>query len=58
MELQDLRKGRKEKGLCLVENIFVLLATQSLLAIRVSDKSHCIRTDLIRELLTPLRMPL
>ena len=58
MELQDLRKDRKEKGLCLAENVFVLWATQSLLAIRVSGKGHCIRADLIRELLTPLGMPL
>ena len=58
MELQNLRKRRKEKCLCLAEKVFVLWATQSLLLIRVSTNRHCIRVDLMRELLTPLAMPL
>ena len=58
MELQDLRNGRKEKRLCLTEKVFVSQATQSLLVIRVNNKTHCIRADLMRELLTPLAMPL
>jgi hypothetical protein len=58
MELQDLWKRRKERCLCLAEKVFVLWATQSLLAIRLSNSKHCIRADLMRELLTPLAMPL
>ena len=58
MELQDLRRGRREKHLRLAEKLFVSWATQSLLMIRVSNSNHYIIEDFMMKLLTPLAMPL
>jgi hypothetical protein len=58
MELQDLRRGRREKHLRLAEKLFVSWATQSLLMIRVSNNNDYIIEDFMMKLLTPLTMPL